>query len=562
MNANFQCNPESCKRIEELRHNSEDQFRSVFDSVNDGLLILDQAGYVRDVNRVAHERLGYTKGELLGMHITQLTSCKFLGRVAERIALLRSQGYAMFESGHRCKDGSVLPVEVNVRTIELNGAQMYLSVARDISERKYNERALNMMQLSVDHMGDGAFWLTPDARIAYANDAACNALGYSKEEVLNLRVFDIDPSISAESWATQWEKSRKLGTYTVESTLLTRHGKGIPVEVSVNHMRYEGEEYHCTFVRDISKRKQGQRALKMMQFAMDNVADAMFWCMSDARITYANIAACRSLGYAPDEILSLRVYDFDPQLSAENWPAYWQRLKAEGSLTLESTHRDRNGRKFSVEVALNFMQFEGEEYICAFVRDITARKLAEDKIARLAHFDALTCLPNRALLYDRLGQSIALARRQNRRLAVLFLDLDGFKLINDSFGHYVGDDLLRAAADRLRENARVMDTVARVGGDEFIFILNEIGSPTNAAIVAQKVLESLEQPFVIQGHACKIGGSIGISIFPDDGDNMEEIIRQADDAMYLAKRDGKGNYQFANFRMRNDDVFDRSPENA
>ncbi len=562
MSAKDQCNLQNCRRIDELRDNCDNQFRSVFDSVNDGLLILDQEGYVRDINRIAHARLGYEKDELLGTHISELTSPEFKDRVAERFALVGSQGYAIFESGHRHKDGTMLPVEVNVKTIELNGARMYFSVARDLSERKHNERALHIMQLSVDHMGDGAFWLTSDARVAYANNAACNALGYSKEEILNLHVFDFDPAVTPENWPTHWEKSRMLGSHTVESTHLTRYGKPIPVEISINYMHYDGEEYHCTFVRDISKRKQEQRALKMMQFAMDNMGDAVFWSTSDARIAYANIAACLSLGYAPDEILSLRVFDFDPQINAESWPAHWQKLKTAGSLTLESTHRDRNGRKFSVEVALNFMQFEGEEYICAFVRDITTRKLAEEKISRLAHFDALTSLPNRALLYDRLDQSIALARRQDRRLAVLFLDLDGFKLINDNFGHYVGDDLLKAAAERLRENARVMDTVARVGGDEFIFILNEIGSPKNAATVAQKIIESLALPFQIQGHVCQIGGSIGISVFPDDGDNMEEIIKQADDAMYLAKKNGKGSCQFANSQMSNYDLFEPPSDNV
>lgn len=415
---------------------------------------------------------------------------------------------------------------------------------KNCSEQQ-SERALQMMRHSIEHMGDGAFWLTSDARVIYANESACNTLGYSKDEILALRVFDLDPKISPESWPAHWEKCRESGSHTVESMHFTKEGKSIPVEITVNHMHYEGEEYHCTFVRDISNRKQEQRALQMMQFVMDNTGDAVFWTSSDARITYANIAACRALGYTPDEMLTLRVFDIDPQINAGNWPAHWLELKEKGEVTLDSTHRARDGHKFSVEVTLNFMQFEGEEYICAFVRDITTRKLAEAKIARLAHFDILTNLPNRALLYDRLEQSIALARRQNRLLAVLFLDLDGFKQINDNFGHHVGDSLLKNVAERLQGNARVIDTVSRVGGDEFIFILNEIGSLDNAALVAQKVIESLAQPFAIEGNICQIGGSIGIAVFPGDGDDMESIINRADDAMYLAKKNGKGNYQFA-----------------
>lgn len=545
MSADFQCNLADCKKIEAARKECEEQFRATFDHLNDGLLVLDQNGHIQDANRIICERLNYARDELLGMHVGQLDSPEYAHKVAESFALANSQGHAIFESEHRCKEGGYLPVEINIRVIETDEGQIYFSVIRDLTERRDNERALQIMQLSVDNMGDGAFWITRDAKIAYANAAACTILGYSIEEMMSMHVFDLDPKMNPDIWPIYWNKTRMQGSCTIESTHVTKYGRHIPVEISVNHLRYEDEEYHCTFVRDISKRKQEQRALKMMQFAMDNMGDAVFWSTSDGRIAYANIAACRALDYAPDEMLSLRVFDFDQHIDAARWPAHWQELKLKGSLMLESNHRGRSGCMFPVELSLNFMQFEGEEYICAFVRDISMRKLADEKIARLAHFDAITNLPNRALLYDRLELSIALAQRNNQRLAVLFLDLDGFKQVNDNHGHYVGDDLLKAVAERLRENARDTDTVARVGGDEFIFILNEIGKPANAAIVAEKVIASLALPFVIQGKACQIGGSIGISVFPEDGKNMEDIIKQADDAMYLAKKNGKGNYQFS-----------------
>jgi len=190
------------------------------------------------------------------------------------------------------------------------------------------------------------------------------------------------------------------------------------------------------------------------------------------------------------------------------------------------------------------MQYEDEEYCCAFIRDISKRKLAEEKIAHLAHYDLITDLPNRTLFYDRLEHAIAQARRYKQRVAVLFLDLDGFKKVNDNFGHQVGDGLLKGVATRLNENTRGMDTVARVGGDEFIFILNDIEHADNAAVVAKKVVDALAQPFIIKKNICMIGGSIGISIFPDDSVNAETLVKQADEAMYLAKNNGKNNFQF------------------
>jgi diguanylate cyclase (GGDEF)-like protein len=169
---------------------------------------------------------------------------------------------------------------------------------------------------------------------------------------------------------------------------------------------------------------------------------------------------------------------------------------------------------------------------------------AKERAEHAANYDALTGLANRAFLLRRVGMEMA--AYPDAEWALLFLDLDGFKQVNDCHGHFIGDGLLAAVADRLLRNARSMDTVARVGGDEFIFILNEIGTADNAAYVARKIIASLAQTFLIQDRTCQIGGSIGIAVFPEDGDNMEDIIKLADDAMYLAKKNGKGKYVFIN----------------
>lgn len=182
--------------------------------------------------------------------------------------------------------------------------------------------------------------------------------------------------------------------------------------------------------------------------------------------------------------------------------------------------------------------------IVGVTRDITLKKQTEERIWRLAHSDSLTGLPNRPLFYERLSQSVAMARRHDKKLALLFLDLDGFKQVNDKFGHDTGDELLQEVAERLRQHIRGEDIVARTGGDEFIFILNDISHAGNAAIVANKIIRSLTEPFVMHGNTCLIGGSIGISIFPDDSDEMETLVTQSDNAMYKAKENGKNNYQF------------------
>ena len=176
-------------------------------------------------------------------------------------------------------------------------------------------------------------------------------------------------------------------------------------------------------------------------------------------------------------------------------------------------------------------------------RELTQRKQTEEKLARHAYYDTLTDLPNRRLFRSHLKQALALARRNERRLAVLFVDLDHFKVINDSWGHAVGDRLLQSAAKWLKSCLRASDIVARLGGDEFIILLPEIGKPEDATTVAKKLLEALRKPFRIEGREITTSASIGISLYPDDGDEAEILMKNADKAMVLvAAEEGEGVY--------------------
>lgn len=176
---------------------------------------------------------------------------------------------------------------------------------------------------------------------------------------------------------------------------------------------------------------------------------------------------------------------------------------------------------------------------------LTRLKKSNEQITNLAHHDSLTGLPNRILFYDRLNQSIALARRHGASMATLYLDLDGFKLINDSFGHDAGDALLREVAKRITECVRDTDTVARIGGDEFTVILCNLQTPNASDQVAMKIIAALDQPFMINGKNCSVSASIGIAIYPTHGKTAEQLIKIADAAMYLAKHNGKNGYRIA-----------------
>jgi diguanylate cyclase (GGDEF)-like protein len=211
----------------------------------------------------------------------------------------------------------------------------------------------------------------------------------------------------------------------------------------------------------------------------------------------------------------------------------YQRYDTNGNLRIIST----SGRPIFDEQG-NFTGYRGTG------RDITEQKQVEEKIRHMAHHDALTGLPNRVLLHDRVGQAIAQAQRNREVLAMLFIDLDRFKTVNDSLGHHVGDLLLKTVGQRLETCTRGSDTIARIGGDEFVVLLGDLDQPEDARHVAQKVLDALSEPVTIDTHELKVTPSIGICAYPHDGADVETLMRNADTAMYHAKQMGRNNYQF------------------
>ncbi|MFA6970593.1 MAG: diguanylate cyclase [Gallionella sp.] len=293
------------------------------------------------------------------------------------------------------------------------------------------------------------------------------------------------------------------------------------------------------------EKSQGQ-----LQAVIQNVMDGIITINEAGEIQGFNPAAEQIFGYLQQEIFGKNVSILMPEPDQSEHGAYINRYLHTGQSKLlgvrgrEVTALRKCGEQFPMELSVSKMVLGGQNYFVGIARDITVRKRTEQKIAHLAHYDYLTDLPNRALFLDCLEHSISLAKRNHYKVAVLFLDLDGFKKINDTLGHDVGDLLLQGVAKRLKETIRASDTVARVGGDEFTFVLNDTGTNESASGVAEKIIASLAEPFDLNGNRCHVGGSIGISIFPDDTKSLKKLIAQADVAMYLAKQSGKNTYKF------------------
>ncbi|MBC8017982.1 MAG: diguanylate cyclase, partial [Verrucomicrobia bacterium] len=265
-------------------------------------------------------------------------------------------------------------------------------------------------------------------------------------------------------------------------------------------------------------------------------------------IEYVNPKFCQVSGYSPREVIG----NNPRMLKGEAQPEQFYRNMWETILSKQEWHGEFHNRNKDGSLVWELASIspvcDESGIITHFVgvkEDISELKRLQKELGQMAHSDELTGLPNRALFLDRLGQVMILAHRNHSRFALLFLDLDGFKTVNDSFGHQAGDELLQAVAHRLLAGVRESDTVARMGGDEFIIILNDLNHWEEPGIVARKLLETFATPFSIGKIVCLIGVSIGVSIYPDDAEDAQNLISCADLAMYEAKRAGKNNFRYS-----------------
>lgn len=284
---------------------------------------------------------------------------------------------------------------------------------------------------------------------------------------------------------------------------------------------------------------------RLLSSITDNIKEGIYRSTVEGRLEYVNNALADMFGYeSPDEMMQVPapIHYVSPERRQE----LTECLERDGSFQdqeVEFVRRD-GSRFIALNSAVAVESEEGSYYLDGVISDITDRKEAERQINYLAHYDTLTDLPNRTLLRDRMEQALAKARRTGNLVAVLFIDLDRFKNVNDSLGHAVGDRLLAEVSRRLQKDTRAGDTVSRQGGDEFIVLLSEIREMNEATQVASKLLNSLGQAYRIGNHDLHVTPSIGISLFPNDAEDIDELVRNADAAMYQAKERGRFNFQF------------------
>ncbi|MCL5292609.1 MAG: PAS domain S-box protein [Actinobacteria bacterium] len=528
-------------RIEE-----ELRFKSLLlESATDAVVVHDFEGNILHVNEAAYKTKGYTREELMAIPLFKLVVPDDKKFIKPRIEALLKTGSVEFEVAHFKKDGTILPLEVRSHVIEYGGRKVIVGIERDITERKRSEkeirRTTTYLESILNSSQDLIFSVRKDGTFSYFNPRLEKITGYTPDQIRGRPFLEFIPEHRKELMKEKWVEINKGIAQTYETEIVKADGTLAHVLVSTSIM--EGFDEFLVVLKDITERKQAEEELEFESLLLDSAIDSFFVHDFEGKMIYVNEAAYKTRGYSKEELLAISLQKLDAPEYAKLIKPRMEALIKTGSAIFESAHLRKDGSVLPVEVHARIVEYGGRKVVAAIVRDVTERKKAEETIKRMAYYDPLTDLPNRMLFNDRLTVALAHAHRNQEMLSLVFLDLDRFKTINDTLGHVVGDQLLRGVADRLRELVREDDTVARLGGDEFTLVLTQVGREEDVVKVAQKVIEAFKSPFSFDGHELHITTSMGIALYPIDGEDAETLLKNADTAMYRAKEKGRNNYQ-------------------
>lgn len=386
------------------------------------------------------------------------------------------------------------------------------------------------------------------------NDTAAQLLGQERTALIGRPLQTLFRSSCQPALEAARTRLQQSGMAMFEATL--QHEVRIPmsVEVSARVIDMEEKRFIQLICRDITERRRSEAALRESQDRLNGILASILdivWSFSAdlTRIIYMNESVERIYGHPVSTFLEHPHRWFDAIHPDDRKRIKTAMAELSGHRSMCDSeyrviHRDGSVRWVHCRCKL-VADAEGKPLrIDGVSTDVTQRKSAEQQVQKLAYYDSVTHLPNRTLLHDRLAQAMHMAMRSQRKVALLFMDLDNFKNVNDSLGHHIGDMLLRAIGERLGQSVRSEDTIARIGGDEFLVVLPDIEKGVQAVAVAEKILAATAVPFKLQEHQIHTTISIGISVYPDDAQELHELIRHADTALYQAKSHGRDNYQF------------------
>ncbi|MDD5247457.1 MAG: PAS domain S-box protein [Rhodocyclaceae bacterium] len=567
-------------RISSLEGNQH-WFRRLFDSSPDPAWIIDGNLFV-DCNDAAVRTLGYAnREEILNVHPAKLSPSTqpdgqdSFAKAEQMMALAMARGLHRFEWLHTRADGSEFVAEVTLAVVELNDKPLIYAVWRDTTERRKAEQAAreaeSKYRLLFEQASDGIF-LQDEKGFIDCNRHGAQMYGLTRAEVIGRSPADLCPAMqpcgrpSADVAAEKVSAAMRGEAPRFEWQFLRADGVAVDAEISLSPVEVDGVTYLQAIVRDITERKRAEAALHESEMryrsVVDNVKEVVFQTDSQGLWTFLNCSWKEVTGFAVADSLGTLFLDYvhpdDRQHNQELFEPLIQRKEDCCRHEIRYLHQSGGFRWIEVFARLTLDEAGNIIGTSGTLNDITERRRMEDQVRQLAFYDPLTKLPNRRLLVDRLNLTMAASKRSGCYGALLFLDLDNFKPLNDTYGHAVGDLLLIEASDRLKRCVREVDTLARFGGDEFVVILSELDadkgeSASRAKRVAEKIHSALSEPYRLtvmpEGrtdatveHHCTT--SIGVAMFMGHETSQDHILRWADMAMYRAKEIGPNSIRF------------------
>jgi diguanylate cyclase (GGDEF)-like protein/PAS domain S-box-containing protein len=549
------------KNAEMQLQQSEAQFRNTFEYAPIGVVNISLEGFYLAVNQTFCDFIGYTREELLSMHILEITQAQ---DQTEHSQLLRQlitgttseTNQFCLEKCYVRKDKTLVWGSLSIRlSYRADGSPDYfIATIENIDERKRIQNEIlatkNQLQATLSAIPDLLLEMDIEGRFCDYHAHRAELLAMPPEQFLGKTVFEALPADAAIICMSALQEAQQRG-WSI--------GKHFKLQIAANTYWFElsvalkatddkQQPHFIMLSRDITERKRVETELRIAAAVFES-QEGMLITDANRMILRVNKAFTTITGYDEQEMIGKTPNMLSSGLHDDNFYHHlWQTLDEKGAWQGELWNRRKSGEVYPEWLTITAVKGEGNQTITHYVGtviDITERKATEDYINRLAFYDVLTQLPNRRLLHERLKQGIETNHRTQKKMAVLMLDLDKFKAVNDTLGHTLGDELLKQVAERIKACLRKTDMVARLGGDEFVVLMEQITHDDHVARIAENIISTLKQPFMLsENHEAYIGTSIGIAIHPQHGDSIEMLMDNADTALYHAKGKGRGCFAY------------------
>ena len=549
------------KKWERRLKESEERFQAIAEITPSAIFIHDGERYLY-VNPPMEHITGYSKEELLSMKLWEIIHPDYREMVKDfaRRRILGEDVPSKYETKILTKDGRERWANIYVRKVSYNEKSIVLGLAFDITDLKRAEEALReseeKFRVIFENAGVGITLVDREGRLIDCNSHFRNFVGYTKEEVIgkHWRIYthpeDVERNLDIFE---RMIKEKRV--FVFEKRFKRKDGRILWGRVTISPVFDSNGRFlfQIGITEDITKEKKAIEALKKSESKYRSLVEKMsegIYILYNNRFEFVNNRFIEMFGYTREE---LRRVDFRKLIAPESLPLIEERARKlkRGEPVPEKYEfvaLDKHGRKVYVEVSVTYVPYKEGTATQGIVRDITEKKAYEKKLRYMATHDILTGLPNRSHFMEFLRAAIESSKRYGHMVCIMMLDLDGFKEVNDKFGHDVGDRALVRAAERLRRSVRRSDILSRMGGDEFLVLVPILKRVEDAETIGRKIVNSFREPLRVNGELYHITVSVGASIFPQDGSDAIELIKKADMAMYKVKGSGKDGFLlYSNF---------------